>query len=345
MELDHEFTVPVPVDQAWPVLLDVERIAPCMPGATLDSVDGEEFTGRLRVKLGAMTITYKGSARIASRDDNAHTVTIEGMGKEARGSGTASATVQAQLHAEGDQTRVTVHTKLNITGRPAQFGRNIMAEVGGKLIGRFAGNLAKEITSPAAEAEPKTAGPNTAPKTAEPERAPKEPKAAEPKAAEPKAAEPKEQPETAEPKAAAKAGEAPAEPTAPAKPAKPTETVSGNGAPKAVTPSETPVAPVEPGTNGDGTPTPAERAPEKPEPPEKTPSPRAAEKTPSPTPQAAPETRPTAPETRPAAPRSENEPIDLLEFAGPSLAKRLAPVVAALASLWVVRRLIRRKRR
>lgn len=293
MELDHEFTVPVPVDQAWPVLLDVERIAPCMPGATLDSVDGEEFAGRLRVKLGAMTITYKGSARIASRDENAHTVTIEGMGKEARGSGTASATVQAQLHAEGDQTRVTVHTKLNITGRPAQFGRNIMAEVGGKLIGRFAGNLAKEITSPAAEAEPKAA---------------------------------------------------PAEPTEsikPAKPAKPTETVSGNGAPKAVTPSETPVAPVEPGTNGDGTPTPAEHVPEKPAQPERTPSPRASEKTPVPSPQAAP----TAPETRPAAPRPESEAIDLLEFAGPSLAKRLAPVVAALASLWVVRRLIRRKRR
>jgi carbon monoxide dehydrogenase subunit G len=80
MELDHEFTVPVPVDQAWPVLLDVERIAPCMPGATLDSVDGEEFTGRHKVKLGAMTITYKGAARIAAQDPAAHTVSIEGTG-------------------------------------------------------------------------------------------------------------------------------------------------------------------------------------------------------------------------------------------------------------------------
>src|SRR3954453_15830602 len=145
MELDHEFTVPVPVGQAWPVLLDIERIAPCMPGATLDSVDGDEFTGRLKVKLGAMTITYKGSARIASRDENAHTVSIEGTGKEARGSGTASANVQAQLHDEGGSTPVTVHTKLNITGRPAQFGRNIMSEVGGTLLGRFADNLAEEI--------------------------------------------------------------------------------------------------------------------------------------------------------------------------------------------------------
>src|SRR3569833_3741573 len=97
MELDHEFTVPVPAEQAWPVLLDVERIAPCMPGATLDSVAGDEFTGRHKVRLGAMTITYRGSARIAARDEDAHTVSIEGNGKEARGSGTASANVQAQL--------------------------------------------------------------------------------------------------------------------------------------------------------------------------------------------------------------------------------------------------------
>ncbi|HZB30775.1 MAG TPA: SRPBCC family protein [Streptosporangiaceae bacterium] len=145
MELDHEFTVPVPIDHAWAVLLDVERVAPCMPGATLDSIDGDEFTGRLKVKLGAMTITYKGAARIASKDEASHTVTMEGTGKESRGAGTASATVQAQLHDEGDTTRVTVHTKLNVTGRPAQFGRNILSEVGGKLIGRFADGLHEEI--------------------------------------------------------------------------------------------------------------------------------------------------------------------------------------------------------
>lgn len=145
MELDHEFTVPVPIDHAWAVLLDVERVAPCMPGATLDTIDGDEFTGRLKVKLGAMTITYKGSARIASKDESTHTVTMEGSGKESRGAGTAAATVQAHLHNEGDITRVTVHTKLNVTGRPAQFGRNILSEVGGKLIGRFADALHEEI--------------------------------------------------------------------------------------------------------------------------------------------------------------------------------------------------------
>jgi carbon monoxide dehydrogenase subunit G len=145
MELDHEFTVPVPIDHAWAVLLDVERVAPCMPGATLDSIEGDEFTGRLKVKLGAMTITYKGAARIASKDEATRTVTMEGTGKESRGAGTASATVQAHLHDEGEITRVTVHTKLNVTGRPAQFGRNILAEVGGKLIGRFAEGLHEEI--------------------------------------------------------------------------------------------------------------------------------------------------------------------------------------------------------
>jgi carbon monoxide dehydrogenase subunit G len=167
MELDHEFTVPVPVDRAWPVLLDPERVAPCVPGATLDSVDGGEFTGRLKVKLGAMTITYRGAARLVVTDESARIVTIEGSAKEARGTGTAAATVTAQLHAEGDGTRVTVLTKLNITGRPAQFGRNILAEVGAKLISRFAKALAEELqaideersTAPAAEEPPPVAEP------------------------------------------------------------------------------------------------------------------------------------------------------------------------------------------
>lgn len=87
MELDHDFTVPVPVDQAWQVLLDVERVAACMPGATLDSAEGEEFAGRMKVKVGAMTITYRGTARIVSADESARVVTMEASGKEARGSG------------------------------------------------------------------------------------------------------------------------------------------------------------------------------------------------------------------------------------------------------------------
>ncbi|NKZ05836.1 SRPBCC family protein [Actinomadura latina] len=148
MELDHDFTVPVPVDQAWSVLLDVERVAACMPGATLDSVDGEEYSGRMKVKVGAMTITYRGTARIVSADEAARVVAMEASAKEARGSGTAAATVQARLHAQDDgTTRVAVHTKLNVTGRPAQFGRNILSEVGSKIISRFAKALEAELES------------------------------------------------------------------------------------------------------------------------------------------------------------------------------------------------------
>ncbi|GAA2118562.1 SRPBCC family protein [Actinomadura alba] len=164
MELEHEFTVPVPVDRAWPTLLDVERVAPCVPGATLDSIDGDEFNGRLKVRLGAMTITYRGTARIVKADESAHVVTIEGTGKEARGSGTASVAVRAELRPEtgdetaGESTRVTVHTKLDVTGRPAQFGRNMLSEVGGKLIARFAKALADELAaSPQGAAAPRDA--------------------------------------------------------------------------------------------------------------------------------------------------------------------------------------------
>ncbi|GLZ04055.1 hypothetical protein Acsp03_15210 [Actinomadura sp. NBRC 104412] len=172
MELDHEFTVPVPVDQAWSVLLDVERVASCMPGATLDSVDGEEYSGRMRVKVGAMTITYRGTARITSADESSRTITLEAAAKEARGSGTASATVVSQLHPvpdEGGSTRVTVRTTLDVTGRPAQFGRNILSEVGAKLITRFATELAARLES---EPEPEPAAPEKSePEKSEPETA------------------------------------------------------------------------------------------------------------------------------------------------------------------------------
>jgi carbon monoxide dehydrogenase subunit G len=280
MELDHEFTVPVPVHQAWPVLLDIERIAPCMPGATLDSVDGDDFTGRLKVKLGAMTITYKGAARIASRDEDTHTVSIEGTGKEARGSGTASANVQAQLHDEGESTRVTVHSKLNITGRPAQFGRNIMSEVGAKLIGRFAGNLAEEIARPAEPA------PDPSTTTAE----------------------------------AVPAGEPQ---VAPAEPA-----TSGDGTPHS---AET-TAPAEPSSTGDGAGQEAE-------------STTPAESKPA-SPKAAGDGAPQPAAKPPATIRSsDDEAINLLEFAGPSIVKRLLPVVAGLVAVLAFWRIIRRARR
>jgi carbon monoxide dehydrogenase subunit G len=142
MELEHSFTVPVPEDRAWEVLMDVERVAPCMPGASLDSVDGDQIKGRIKVKVGPIAMTYAGTARFTERDPQAHVITLEASGKETRGAGTASATVRSTLQEQGAQTHVIVHTTLNVTGRPAQFGRGVMAEVGGKLIGIFASNLA-----------------------------------------------------------------------------------------------------------------------------------------------------------------------------------------------------------
>jgi len=168
MELKHSFTVPVPLDRAWDVLLDVERVAPCMPGATLDSVDGNDITGKIKVKVGPISMTYAGKASITERNREAGVVTLEASGKETRGAGTASASVRSELTGDGDQTHVTVLTNLNVTGKPAQFGRGVMNEVSGKLIGIFANNLAKMITAgdsgaPAAAAGPAPAATGTAP--------------------------------------------------------------------------------------------------------------------------------------------------------------------------------------
>jgi carbon monoxide dehydrogenase subunit G len=147
MELEHSFTVPVSKERAWDVLLDVERVAPCMPGATLDSVDGDEIAGKIKVKVGPISMTYAGTAKFVERDKDAGVVTLEASGKETRGSGTASASVRSVLEDRGGSTHVTVHTTLNVTGKPAQFGRGVMNEVSGKLIGIFATNLADMIAN------------------------------------------------------------------------------------------------------------------------------------------------------------------------------------------------------
>jgi carbon monoxide dehydrogenase subunit G len=297
MELDHEFTVPVPVDRAWSVLLDVERVASCMPGATLDSVDGDEYAGRMKVKVGAMTITYRGTARIVAADESSRTVTMEAAAKEARGSGTASATVQAKLHQQDDGTTlVSVRTKLNVTGRPAQFGRNILSEVGSKIIARFAKALAAELEAPA-----------------EPE-APQAPAS-----------------EAAEAAAAA----APTAPTAPAQEAAPEPEAPPVEEPKA-----------------------AEKAPEKAAEPEKTAEPepaKAVQPAPEPEPakaevaQPAPAAPPrhAAPSERPPLRLArDDDAIDLLEVAGPSLVKRAVPAAGGLVVLLlVIRWLVRRRRR
>jgi carbon monoxide dehydrogenase subunit G len=144
MELTNEFTVPVPFDQAWSVLTDIERIAPCLPGAQLREVVGDEFRGIVKVKVGPITAQYRGSARFVERDADAGRAVIEAEGRDAR-SGTARATVSAQLTPTADGTTVAVTTDLHVTGRVAQFGRGVLADVSGRLLDQFAERLRADV--------------------------------------------------------------------------------------------------------------------------------------------------------------------------------------------------------
>jgi len=146
VELEHSFTVPVGIDDAWLVLLDVERVAPCLPGIAIEAVDGDDFTGSVKIKLGPINLTYKGKARFTERDEVAHRVVLDARGRDARGNGTAAATVTTTLTSDGGATTtVDVRTELNVTGKPAQFGRGVIVDVGNKLIGQFADCLAANL--------------------------------------------------------------------------------------------------------------------------------------------------------------------------------------------------------
>lgn len=148
MDLQNSFTVDSDVETAWNTLLDVEAIAPCMPGATLESVDGDSFTGNVKVKLGPVSLTYGGVATFVSKDPVAHKAVIEGTGKESRGTGTAKAMVTVDFTPETPTTtRVDVTTELTITGKAAQFGRGVMQDVAGRLVNQFATNLGTVIAS------------------------------------------------------------------------------------------------------------------------------------------------------------------------------------------------------
>ncbi len=148
MDLTNSFTVPADIDTAWDTLLDVEAIAPCMPGAKLTSVDGDDFAGTVKVKLGPVSLTYGGEAMFLEKDVENRVAIIEGTGKETRGSGTAKAVVTTALIAESAEvTRVDVTTNLTITGKAAQFGRGVMQDVAGRLVDQFASNLEGVIAS------------------------------------------------------------------------------------------------------------------------------------------------------------------------------------------------------
>ncbi|KAB2381304.1 SRPBCC family protein, partial [Actinomadura montaniterrae] len=153
MKLENAFTIPVPADEAWRVLLDIERIAPCVPGATLTSRDGDRFDGKVKVRLGPIGLTYSGSVAFVSLDEDAGVAVMEAAGRETRGGGTAKAVVTCRLTGRGGTTDVQVETDLAITGKPVQFGRGALADVSAALLGRFAANLAEEI-APGGDASP-----------------------------------------------------------------------------------------------------------------------------------------------------------------------------------------------
>ncbi|HWC38113.1 MAG TPA: SRPBCC family protein [Acidimicrobiales bacterium] len=137
MELTNEFTVGVPTEQAWALLTDVERIAPCMPGAELQEVEGDEYRGVVKVKVGPITAQYKGRASFVERDVPGLRAVLKAEGRETRGQGNASATISASLHPDPAGTRVAIVTDLAVTGRVAQFGRGVLADVSSKLLGQF----------------------------------------------------------------------------------------------------------------------------------------------------------------------------------------------------------------
>jgi carbon monoxide dehydrogenase subunit G len=171
MELTHEFRVAVPPAQAWAVLTDVERIAPCMPGAQLQEIEGEEFRGLVKVKVGPITAQYKGKATFLEKDEPAGRLVLRAEGRDTRGQGNANATITATLVGDGDGTKVTVGTDLTVTGKVAQFGRGVLADVSAKLLQQFVSCLETKVLGgdepadapPAPEATPAPSGSASSP--------------------------------------------------------------------------------------------------------------------------------------------------------------------------------------
>ncbi|GAA5115658.1 SRPBCC family protein [Haloechinothrix salitolerans] len=145
MQLEHEFAVDAPIDEVWQALQDPERVAPCMPGASLTGVEGDTFTAKVKVKLGPVMMQYKGTGEFVEKDESAHKLVINASGKDVRGAGTASTRSTVTLTGNGDRTTGTVVSDVKVTGKPAQFGRGLISEVSGRLLAEFAANLAGEL--------------------------------------------------------------------------------------------------------------------------------------------------------------------------------------------------------
>ncbi len=153
MKINNEFTVGVPVEQAWDVMLDLERIAPCLPGAAIQGSEDDEYQGTMKVKIGPITANYKGTVKVEEADEENHRAVLQATGRDARGQGTASATIVSTLQEEGDETRVTVETDMKLTGRAAQFGRGIAQDVATKMLTQFAECLERELSGGGGAAE------------------------------------------------------------------------------------------------------------------------------------------------------------------------------------------------
>jgi carbon monoxide dehydrogenase subunit G len=183
MELSNEFQVGVPPDQAWKVLTDVERIAPCMPGAELKEIEGDEYRGVVKVKVGPITAQYKGKATFVEQDEAAGRVVLRAEGRDTRGQGNANATITATMYPQGSGTHVSVVTDLTVTGKVAQFGRGVLADVSAKLLGQFVDCLEKNVLSgsanlgvaPGSPASPQANPSRPAPPSPPPAASPPEP--------------------------------------------------------------------------------------------------------------------------------------------------------------------------
>lgn len=154
MKIANEFTVSVPIEDAWDVLTDLEQVIPLMPGAQMTGREGDDVLGKVKVKVGPVTSEFSGKVRFVEQDRDAHRAVIDGKGKEARGTGNAAATVTAQLHDAGDHTRVTVDTDLKVVGKLAQFGSSMLQQVSEKLLRQFVESLEAKLVTNKAPVEP-----------------------------------------------------------------------------------------------------------------------------------------------------------------------------------------------
>jgi len=177
MKLENEFTVPAPVERAWEVLLDVERVAPCLPGAAIEGSEGDEHKGTMTIKIGPITTRYSGTVKIEEADEAARRAVMRAQARDSRGQGTAAATITSTMETVEGGTRVHVETDMRVTGPAAQFGRGVMQDVSAKLMGRFADCLAAEIGGGAQPRAAEEAGGAAAPAAAEPAPAPAAPAA------------------------------------------------------------------------------------------------------------------------------------------------------------------------